>query len=47
MLNITRGIILRGAGLTHLWLDSLVLLVMGVALFLPAVKRFQKKLIAT
>jgi len=46
-INITRGIILRGAGLTHLWLDALVLLAMGVALLLLSAKRFQKKVIAT
>ncbi len=44
--NITRGIILRAAGITHLWVDGLVLTLMGVALLLAAAKRFQKKLIA-
>lgn len=28
-INITRGIILRGAGLTHLWLDGLALFAMA------------------
>jgi ABC-2 type transport system permease protein len=46
-INITRGIILRGAGLTHLWIDGLVLLGMGTGLILLAAKRFQKKVIAT
>jgi ABC-2 type transport system permease protein len=46
-INITRGVILRGAGLHHLWLDGLVLLGMGAALLLLAAKRFQKKVIAT
>ncbi len=45
--NITRGIILRAAGFSHLWIDGLVLLLMGVVLLLAAAKRFQKKLIAT
>ena len=45
--NISRGIILRGAGLQHLWHDGLVLVVMGVVLLLIAAKRFQKKVIAT
>ena len=45
--NITRGIILRGAGLAHLWGDALVLVGMGIVLVLLAAKRFQKKVIAT
>ncbi len=45
--NISRGIILRGAGIAHLWMDGVVLLTMGVALLLLAAKRFQKKVIAT
>jgi ABC-2 type transport system permease protein len=44
--NISRGIILRGAGIAHLWTDGLVLLCMGVLLLLAAAKRFQKKVIA-
>lgn len=46
-INITRGIILRGAGIRHLWLDALVLLAMGCALIVLAARRFQKKVIAT
>ena len=45
-INITRGIILRGAGIMHLWTDGLVLLGMGTGLILLAAKRFQKKVIA-
>lgn len=45
--NIARGVILRGAGLAHLWVDGLVLLGMGTGLLLLAAKRFQKKVIAT
>lgn len=44
--NISRGIILRGAEVRHLWVDALVLLAMGAALLLLAAKRFQKKVIA-
>jgi len=43
--NISRGIILRGAGLRHLWVDGLVLTVMGVALLLLAARRFQRRLV--
>jgi ABC-2 type transport system permease protein len=46
-INITRGIILRGAGFVHLWKDGLVLLVMGLALALLAARRFRAKVIAT
>jgi len=45
-INITRGIILRGAGIQYLWLDGLVLLTMGTVLLLLAAKRFQKKIVA-
>lgn len=44
--NISRGIILRGAGLQHLWIDGLTLLGMGVTLLLIAARRFQRKIIA-
>ena len=44
-INITRGIILRGAGLSHLWLDALALFVMGSLLLIIAARRFQKKVI--
>ena len=42
----TRLVILRGAGLQHLWIDGLVLLGMGVTLLLIAARRFQRKIIA-
>lgn len=45
--NITRGIILRGAGLRHLWSDALVLFVMGTFLLVVAARRFQNKVITT
>src|SRR6266404_1626973 len=44
-INITRGIILRGAGLSHLWLDGLALYAIGSVLLLIAARRFQKKVI--
>ena len=44
-INITRGIILRGAGITHLWLDGLALFAMGSFLLIIAARRFQKKVI--
>jgi drug efflux transport system permease protein len=44
-INITRGIILRGAGLTHLWMDGLALFVLGAALLIIAARRFQNKVI--
>ena len=44
-INITRGIILRGAGLQHLWSDALVLFGMGTFLLILAARRFQSKVI--
>lgn len=44
--NISRGIILRGAGIEHLWPDALALLVMGVLLLFVAARRFRNKFIA-
>jgi ABC-2 type transport system permease protein len=44
-INITRGIILRGAGLTHLWLDGLALFAMGSLLMVVAARRFHNKVI--
>jgi ABC-2 type transport system permease protein len=44
-INITRGIILRGAGLSHLWLDGLALYAIGSILLLIAARRFQNKVI--
>ncbi len=45
-INITRGIILRGAGIQHLWLDGLVLFAMGTLLLLVAARRFRNKVVA-
>jgi ABC-2 type transport system permease protein len=44
-INITRGIILRGAGWTHLWSDALALFVMGSLLLVIAARRFHNKVI--
>ena len=41
----SRGVILRGAGITHLWLDGLALFTMGSLLLVIAARRFQKKVI--
>src|SRR5215471_12740806 len=45
MMDIARGIILRGAGLAELWMNALVLLVMGVAVLLLAAKNFRKMIV--
>jgi ABC-2 type transport system permease protein len=42
MVQIARGVILRGAGLEQLWISGLVLFSMGAALTLAAAKRFRK-----
>jgi ABC-2 type transport system permease protein len=44
-INITRGIILRGAGWVHLWSDALVLSLMGSILLVIAARRFHNKVI--
>ena len=44
-INITRGIILRGAGIQHLWFDALALTAMGTFLLVVAARRFQDKVI--
>jgi drug efflux transport system permease protein len=44
-INITRGIILRGAGWTHLWTDALALFAMGSFLLVIAARRFHDKVI--
>jgi ABC-2 type transport system permease protein len=40
-INITRGIILRGAGLSHLWLDRHALFAIDSILPIIAARRFQ------
>jgi drug efflux transport system permease protein len=44
-IDITRGVILRGAGLRHLWLDGVALTVMGAAMLGVAAKKFKNKVI--
>lgn len=44
-INITRGIILRGATWAHLWTDGLALFLMGTFLLFIAARRFHNKVI--
>jgi ABC-type multidrug transport system permease subunit len=44
-INITRGVILRGATIKHLWTDGLALVFIGTVLLILAARRFQKKVI--
>ena len=44
-INITRGIILRGAGIQHLWIDGLALFAIGTFLLFIAARRFSHKVI--
>ena len=44
-IDITRGIILRGAGWVHLWIDAVALFFMGTMLLVIAARRFQNKVI--
>jgi len=44
-IDITRGIILRGAGWVHLWTDAVSLLFIGTLLLVIAARRFQNKVI--
>ncbi|MBZ5533224.1 MAG: ABC transporter permease [Acidobacteriia bacterium] len=45
MINIFRGIILRGAGFPQLWLDGLVLAIMGVGVLLLAARKFERMVV--
>jgi ABC-2 type transport system permease protein len=45
-INITRGVILRGAGIRHLWADGLALFAIGTFLLIIAARRFQNKVIS-
>jgi drug efflux transport system permease protein len=45
MINIFRGIILRGAGLSQLWFDGMALLSMGILILLVAARRFEKMVV--
>src|ERR1700675_1199461 len=44
-INITRGVILRGAGIKHLWTDGLALFIIGTLLLVIAARRFRNKVI--
>jgi ABC-2 type transport system permease protein len=44
-IDITRGIILRGATLIHLWIDAAALFTIGTLLLVIAARRFQNKVI--
>jgi ABC-2 type transport system permease protein len=44
-IDITRGVILRGATIVHLWPDALALFTMGTILLAIAARRFQNKVI--
>ena len=44
-INITRGVILRGATIKHLWTDGLALVLIGAILLIIAARRFQNKVI--
>jgi ABC-2 type transport system permease protein len=44
-INITRGVILRGAGIGHLWMDALALCIIGSLLLVIAARRFRNKVI--
>jgi ABC-2 type transport system permease protein len=46
-INITRGVILRGATIKHLWTDGLALIIIGGILLVLAARRFQNKVITT
>lgn len=44
-IDIIRGIVLRGAGLSHLWMDGVALVAMGTCSLTIAARRFQSKVI--
>lgn len=45
MVDIARGLILRGAGLAELWSNALVLALMGLVILLLAARRFQRMIV--
>jgi ABC-2 type transport system permease protein len=45
LIDAARGVILRGAGWSELWLHSLILWTMGLAAFVLAMAKFRKRLI--
>ena len=45
MIDITRGVILRGAGFAELWMDAAILFGMGLLVLMIAARRFRKMII--
>lgn len=45
MMEIARGIILRGAGLAELWFNAFMLLAMGLAVLIMAARNFKKMIV--
>ena len=45
MMEISRGVILRSAGLPELWLNALILFAMGVTMLLIAANRFRTMIV--
>ena len=45
MMDIARGIILRGAGLAELWFNAAMLLIIGLAVLLLAARNFKKMIV--
>ncbi len=45
MIEIFRGIILRGAGFVDLWIHALALAVIGITVLLIAAKRFSRMIV--
>jgi len=43
-LDILRGVILRGAGFTHLWVNAVVLVAFGAVILVVSALRFQKRI---
>jgi ABC-2 type transport system permease protein len=43
LIEIMRGIILRGAGFSDLWRQALILTMMSIALIIVSALRFRKK----
>jgi ABC-2 type transport system permease protein len=42
--NIVRGLFLKGVGLSELWFDGLMLLIIGIIIFIISVARFKKRI---
>jgi ABC-2 type transport system permease protein len=43
-IEIIRGVVLKGLGLTDLWLNAILLLIMGATILVLSAKRFHQKL---